>query len=88
MDWKKYGKTLDEAAVSGLLDDALRRAFEVAKRHVREMQVKCVFKGVTYELLSDPRFIEATTKAIPTFANLYREFDALRLVRPAANQSA
>lgn len=76
--WKRFGANLDDAAIGQLLDDELQRAFGTAKHRVGEMKVKCVFKGVTYELLSDPAFLEAA-KAIPTFAKLYLEFDAVKL---------
>ena len=45
------------------------------------MKVKCIFKGVTYELLSDAHFLGVATQAIPNFPRLHREFDAVEVAR-------
>ena len=42
------------------------------------MKVNLIFKGVTYESLSDPEFIEVAGKNIPHLKFLYDEFDAAR----------
>jgi len=77
-EWKRYGLNLDGDAMGQLLDRAICRAFGTAKHLVGDMKVKCVFKGVTYELLSDKKFLEVAVKAIPSLPKLHVEFDALK----------
>jgi hypothetical protein len=84
--WKRYGPELDDDAVKRLLDAELRKAFGTAEHHVGEMKVKCVFKGVTYELLSDADFLRAASN-LPSFPKLHREFDAVRLARPTGGKA-
>ncbi len=43
---------------------------------VEQMRLHCVFKGVTYELLKDKRFVEEATRAVPELGALYEEFQA------------
>jgi hypothetical protein len=66
-----------------LLDRDLRRAFGTAERYLGEMTVKVVFKGVTYESLKDPKFMELAREAIPELETLYHEYEA---ARGAANE--
>lgn len=35
-----------------------------------------IFKGVTYELLSDPEFVHIAQQKIKSLSDLYEEFDA------------
>ncbi len=77
--WNRFGP-LDDATIGRLLEDELKKAFGTAKHHIGEMKVTCIFKGVTYELLSDAKFIGVATQAIPTFPTLHREFDAVEMV--------
>ena len=64
-------------AVRRLLDRDLRRCFGTADRLLREMTVRWQFKGVTYEMLSDPKFMDAAMKAFPELERFHEEFDAL-----------
>lgn len=61
-----------------LLREELQRAFGTAEQILGEAHVNLLFKGVTYELLSTPDFIESARKAIPQFRKLHEEFDAAR----------
>ena len=81
---KSDGASPDDETLSIFLDDDLRKAFGTADRLIRQMEVKLVFKGVTYELLTDDQFIEAARQAIPELGALYDEFDAARAVTESA----
>jgi hypothetical protein len=41
-----------------------------------DMSVKVIFKGVTYELLSDLEFMRIANEKIPALDSLHNEFDA------------
>jgi hypothetical protein len=45
---------------------------------IANMKLKVVFKGVTYESLSDPEFQRIAQRAIPSFPELHMEFDAAK----------
>jgi hypothetical protein len=45
------------------------------------MNVRAVFKGVTYESLSDPEFMRIASQAIPLLDSLHDEFDAAKAER-------
>ena len=42
------------------------------------MKVKLIFKGVTFELLSDVKFREAAREALPELKELHDEFNAAK----------
>ena len=63
-------------AVDHFLEQDLKAAFGTADQLIREMKVRVMFKGVTYELLSDPAFVKAATKAIPDLERFHTEIDA------------
>jgi hypothetical protein len=64
------------------LDGELRRAFGTVDRLVGDMKVKVVFKGVTYDTLKDPQFIELAKKAMPSLETLHQEYEAARASEP------
>jgi hypothetical protein len=66
----------DSATIARFLDQDLARAFGTAERLIREMRVQWRFKGVTYELLGDGKFLEAAVKQIPELVRFHEEFDA------------
>ena len=72
-------KRLNDEIVGRLLDEELQKAFGTARHLVGEMKVKCIFKGVTYELLSDAHFLGVAAQAIPNFPKLHRAFDAVEV---------
>jgi hypothetical protein len=43
-----------------------------------EMKVKAVFKGVTYELLTDPEFMRVVARQMPLVEELHEEFEAAK----------
>jgi hypothetical protein len=42
------------------------------------MEIRVVFKGVTYESLTNQEFIDAAREALPDLKKLYDEFDAAK----------
>ena len=56
------------------LTDAFGRADDV----FHDMKVRAIFKGVTYESLSDPEFMRIASKKIPSLDKLHDEFDAAK----------
>jgi hypothetical protein len=77
--WTRFlGNGASREALEHLLRTELSEAFGSAKDLFDEMKVKTVFKGVTYESLSDPDFIRVAREAIPPLDLLHEEFDAAR----------
>jgi hypothetical protein len=74
--------------VEQLLESELRRAFGNAEELASTMSVKCIFRGVTYELLTDPAFLKAATKVLPDFEKFHREFAAVEAEQPPFRQAA
>ena len=82
-EWlKSDGSKPDAETLKRFLSDDLQQAFGTADRLIKQMQVRLVFKGVTYELLKAPEFIEAARKALPQIKDfaLLDEFDAAKAV--------
>ncbi len=75
------GERPNKDAIRRLLEDDLRSAFGTADQLIREMRVRCMFKGVTYELLNDHDFIKAVAHSIPELERFHREFDAAEQAR-------
>jgi hypothetical protein len=74
---KAYPLDQQDAVVKQNLDDALTKAFGKVDTIIGEMKVSVLFKGVTYELLSDPQFLAVASKHLPTLEKLHREFSAV-----------
>jgi len=64
--------------VERLLRKELTKIFGSAADVCGDMSVTTVFKGVTYELLSDAEFIEVAHEAIPSLDFLHDEYDAAK----------
>ena len=78
-EWIKWDGTIpDNATLHQFLSDDLRQAFGNADRLIRQMDVRCLFKAVTYESLQDEKFIDIAQRAIPELQYLYDEYDAAR----------
>jgi hypothetical protein len=77
---KSNEKKLDAQTLRQSLDEDLCKAFGSADRLIKHMEVTVVFKGVTFELLKDSKFMEAAKEAIPELGKLYEEFDAAKAV--------
>jgi hypothetical protein len=78
--WKKYlGPQPGRDNIRKFLDSELQKQFGTAKELIDRMEVLVVFKGVTYESLSTPEFLEVARKAMPDL-DLLEEFEAAREV--------
>lgn len=66
-------KPTEQEAVQ-MLNVDLEKAFGTANNLISKMQVRVIFKGVTYELLKDPKFVATAQKALPTLDVLHEEF--------------
>lgn len=75
------GERPDKETIRARLKHDLRAAFGTAEQLTRDMKVRCMFKGVTYELLNDSEFIKAATQAIPELEGFHLEFDAAEAAR-------
>ena len=71
-------KPWKEREVESLLRSELKKAFGSAKDVMREMKLKVVFKGVTYESLVDPEFVKLAAKAFPNLRTPFEEYDAAK----------
>lgn len=58
-----------------LLDEELARAFGTADRLIGKMEVKVLFKAVTYESLKDARFLQLARQAFPSLDQLLDEYN-------------
>lgn len=75
--WLKFiGVAAKDEDFRRMLDSDLRDAFGSADEALRKIELRLVFKGVTYELLNDPKFMNIAASAIPSLASLHTEFDA------------
>ncbi len=72
------GSKPDAETLRQFLEEDLRRAFGTADKLVKRMEVRLVFKGVTYESLTNDGFIKAAREAIPELKTMYEEFDAAK----------
>ena len=76
--WKRFlGPRPDRDQIARLLDRELTDAFGSVDDLVANMSLTIVFKGVTYESLSDPDFLRTARRAIPSFLELHTEYDAV-----------
>jgi len=64
--------------VERLLRKELTKIFGSAADVCEDMSVTTVFKGLTYELLSDAEFIKVAHEAIPSLDFLHDEYDAAK----------
>ncbi len=77
--WTKYlGKNPAEPAIIERLDIELSRLFGSAKDIISKMEVTVMFKGVTYEMLNDDKFIKILEEKFPNLKFAYEEYDAAR----------
>lgn len=83
---KHIGRNPNEESVRGWLDAELANIFGDAGEHISEMKVSVLFKGVTYESLNDPNFIETAQKQLPTLKKLHDEFDTVKTVQESPAQ--
>jgi len=77
--WKKFlGDHPTDQEIDRMLRSELADAFGNSGVVFQDMNVKAIFKGVTYESLSDPEFMRLATQKIPALGKLHEEFDAAR----------
>jgi hypothetical protein len=74
---KAYPPDQRNDVVKQRLDEELSKAFGKVENIVGAMEVKVLFKGVTYELLSDPHFLSVASEKLPSLEKLHREFSAI-----------
>jgi hypothetical protein len=86
--WRKYGDFSSRQSAAKLLDRELASAFGDASQLVREMKVRVIFKGVTYQSLIDPRFQEIVKKHLPFLAATHEEHSAAPESRPVHGQKS
>lgn len=85
---RHIGRNPNEASVCSWLDAELGNIFGDAEEHIREMKVSVLFKGVTYESLNDPNFIETAQKQLPALnKKLHDEFDPAKTVQESPAQA-
>lgn len=77
--WRRaLGLFADKPRIERMLRSDLKKRFGSAKDLCRGMELTVRFKGITYESLNDPEFIELAMEAIPSLETLHDEFDAAR----------
>jgi hypothetical protein len=77
--WLKFlGENPKDQEIERVLRSELADAFGQSDDVFREMRVKAIFKGVTYESLNDPDFMRIASRKIPSLDTLYDEFDAAK----------
>jgi hypothetical protein len=77
--WQRFlSKVPDKKELERLLRTELTKSFGSVDHLCDEMNVKAVFKGVTYESLSDPEFRRLANAAIPSLDILHDEFEAAK----------
>jgi hypothetical protein len=76
--WKKFvGSSPTEQQCRVQLEQDIRGALGSAEALIKEMKVSLLFKGVTYQTLTDPDFRELVEQKIPGL-ELMQEYDAAR----------
>jgi len=77
--WTRFlGESPPGQEIEQMLRNELTAAFGNSEDLFQDMNVKAVFKGVTYESLSDPEFMRIASQAIPLLESLHDEFDAAK----------
>jgi hypothetical protein len=77
--WKKFlGEHPKDQETEHMLRSELADAFGHSDNVFQDMDVKAIFKGVTYESLSDPEFMRIAGQKIPSLDRLHEEFDAAK----------
>jgi hypothetical protein len=80
--WNKFiGEHPSHQDTEDMLRLELRDAFGKSDDVFEDMKVKAIFKGITYELLSDPEFMRIACKEFRSRGALHDEFDAVRAER-------
>jgi hypothetical protein len=76
--WRKSdGSVPDDNVLTQWLDDESRGAFGTAEKLIGKMEVRLLYKAVTYESLTDSKFIEVAKEAFPSLESLLDESRAV-----------
>jgi hypothetical protein len=75
---KHIGRNPDREVAKSWLDVEMKNLFGDAKSYLSRMEVTLLFKGVTYESLSDTHFIEVAQAKLPMLKQLHEEFDTAK----------
>jgi len=82
--WSKViGKTSSNADKIAMLNDDLDKAFGEVESLVKKMDVKVIYKALTYAMLNDPEFAVVANRALPVLRKLYDE----HLAAPESKQT-
>jgi hypothetical protein len=77
--WNRFlGEEGRDQMIERMLQKELADAFGCPEDLFANMKVKAIFKGVTYESLSDPEFMRVASEQIPSIDELHEEFDAAK----------
>jgi hypothetical protein len=77
-DWRSSDGSKPMAAdVEKWLEEDLRSSFGTAEKLIGKMEVRLLYKAVTYESLTDSKFIEVAKEAFPSLDNLLDESGAI-----------
>jgi len=77
--WIKFlGNKPSETDIKKQLDSELSILFGSVNNIFKKMEVKLMFKGVTYEMLNDNKFIEMLHSKFPNLKFAHEEYDAAR----------
>lgn len=78
----QMGHFANEEGIKSRLRREIKSLLGDAKGYFSEMNIKILFKAVTYEMLTDPKFIATTRKALPDLPYLYKEYQAAPMGQP------
>jgi hypothetical protein len=77
--WKRFiGEHPSDREIEDMLRSELTDAFGNSNSVFQNMTVKAIFKGITYELLSDPEFMRIASRELRLPGALHNEFDAAK----------
>jgi hypothetical protein len=83
---KHIGKTPNRELVREWLALELEKVFGTADSHLSHMEVSVIFKGVTYESLSDPEFIAVAKTKLPMLKQLHEEYETAKAIPESSDQ--
>lgn len=76
-EWQRWLENFsDDTQLEKWIDNELRKLFGSAEDYLSEMKVTLIFKGVTYEMLNDPHFMEIAQHTIPDLVSAHEEYVA------------
>lgn len=85
--WNRFlGENSSHQEVEHILRSELRKAFGNSDGVFQDMNVKVIFKGVTYELINDPKFMRIAGQAIPLLETLHDQFEATKAEQQAGKE--